>query len=48
VDWRANKITHEATVAEIARRFREWVDVFEKTRGGLTAFSQRGVQLLSN
>jgi myo-inositol catabolism protein IolC len=33
VDWRADKVTREAAVAEIARRFRGWVDVFEKARG---------------
>jgi 5-dehydro-2-deoxygluconokinase len=33
VDWRANKITREAAAAEIARRYREWVDIFEKARG---------------
>ncbi len=32
VDFRAKKITREAAVAEIARRYREWVDVFEKAR----------------
>jgi len=32
VDWRANKIKREAAVAEIARRYREWVDIFEKAR----------------
>ncbi len=32
VDWRASKTTREAAVAEIARRYREWVDVFEKAR----------------
>jgi 5-dehydro-2-deoxygluconokinase len=32
VDWRANKLTREAAVAEIARRFREWVNVFEKAQ----------------
>jgi myo-inositol catabolism protein IolC len=31
VDWRANRITREAAVAEIARRYREWVDVFENS-----------------
>jgi myo-inositol catabolism protein IolC len=30
VDLRAGKITREAAVAEIARRYREWVDIFEK------------------
>jgi myo-inositol catabolism protein IolC len=32
VDWRAKKIPREAAVAEIARRYREWVDIFEKAR----------------
>jgi len=30
VDMRAKKITREAAVTEIARRYREWVDIFEK------------------
>jgi 5-dehydro-2-deoxygluconokinase len=32
VDWRAQKSTREAAVAEISRRYREWVDIFEKAR----------------
>lgn len=32
VDWKASKLTREAAVAEIARRYREWVDIFEKAR----------------
>jgi myo-inositol catabolism protein IolC len=32
VDWRANKVTREAAVAEISRRYREWVAIFEKAR----------------
>ncbi len=32
MDWRANKVTREAAVAEIARRYREWVDIFDKAR----------------
>jgi myo-inositol catabolism protein IolC len=32
IDWRAERITREAAVAEIARRYREWVDIFEKSR----------------
>jgi 5-dehydro-2-deoxygluconokinase len=32
IDWRAKKTTREAAVAEIARRYREWVDIFEKAR----------------
>jgi len=33
VDWRAQKTTREAAVTEVARRYREWVDVFEQARG---------------
>ena len=32
VDWRANRTTREAAVAEIARRYRKWVDIFETER----------------
>jgi myo-inositol catabolism protein IolC len=32
VDWRAHRITREAAVVEIARRYREWVGIFEKGR----------------
>lgn len=35
VDWRANKTTREAAVAEIARRYREFADIFEKARTSL-------------
>ena len=31
-EWRAGNATREATVAEIARRYREWVDIFEGGR----------------
>jgi myo-inositol catabolism protein IolC len=34
VDWRAQKMTREQAVKEIARRYREWVDVFEKAHAG--------------
>jgi 5-dehydro-2-deoxygluconokinase len=33
VDCRAGKITREAAAQEIARRYREWVGIFEKARG---------------
>lgn len=33
VDWRAQKCTRDAAVAEVARRYREWIDVFEHARG---------------
>jgi len=32
VSWKEKKNSREAAVSEIARRFREWVDVFEKSR----------------
>jgi myo-inositol catabolism protein IolC len=32
IDWRAKKSTREAAVTEIARRYREWVDIFEKAK----------------
>jgi myo-inositol catabolism protein IolC len=37
VDFRAKKITREAAVAEIAVRYREFVDVFESARAGVIA-----------
>ena len=30
VGWRAGKTSREATVAEIARHYREFVDIFEQ------------------
>jgi 5-dehydro-2-deoxygluconokinase len=32
IDWRGKKTTREAAVAEISRRYREWVDIFEAAR----------------
>jgi myo-inositol catabolism protein IolC len=32
VGWRAKKLAREAAVAEIARRYREFVDIFEMAR----------------
>jgi 5-dehydro-2-deoxygluconokinase len=32
MDFRSKKTTREAAVAEIARRYREWVDTFDKAR----------------
>jgi 5-dehydro-2-deoxygluconokinase len=32
LDWRAQKMTREAAVAEIARRYRDWVGIFERAR----------------
>jgi myo-inositol catabolism protein IolC len=33
IAWRAGKSTREAAVAEIARRYRHFVDIFERARG---------------
>jgi 5-dehydro-2-deoxygluconokinase len=30
LSWQEQKISRDAAVAEIARRYREWVNVFEK------------------
>jgi myo-inositol catabolism protein IolC len=32
VEWRAKKLTRETAVAEIARRYREFADIFEKAK----------------
>jgi hypothetical protein len=34
VDWRAKKTTKDAAAAEVARRYREWVDIFERGHKG--------------
>lgn len=35
VNYRAQRITREAAVAQIAASYREWVDLFEKAKQGL-------------
>ena len=40
VDWRANRITREAAVVEIARRYMEWVEIFEKAGSRPAAHAQ--------
>ncbi len=37
VDWRGKKITRDAAVAEIARRYQEFVEIFEARRKTVTA-----------
>jgi myo-inositol catabolism protein IolC len=32
IDWKEKKISRDAAVSEIARRFREWVEVFEQAK----------------
>jgi hypothetical protein len=34
VDWRAGKLTREAAVAEVARRYQEFVGIFERAKRG--------------
>jgi len=34
MDWRAQKITRQAAVTEIARRYRIFVNIFSKARHG--------------
>jgi myo-inositol catabolism protein IolC len=34
VNWRAGKVSREDAIAEMAKRYREFVDVFEAARGG--------------
>jgi myo-inositol catabolism protein IolC len=41
VAWRAKKLTREQAVAEVARRYREFVDIFEKA-GHSTVASAAG------
>jgi myo-inositol catabolism protein IolC len=42
VAWRAHKASREQTVAEIARRYREFVDIFEHARGAALARRSAG------
>ena len=37
VEWRGKKITRDAAVAEIARRYQEFVEIFEARRKTVTA-----------
>ncbi len=34
VDWRAGKKTHDEAAAEMAKRYREFVDLFEAAKHG--------------
>jgi myo-inositol catabolism protein IolC len=44
VAWRSKQATREETVAEIARRYREFVDLFERKDANLSAAASPGVQ----
>jgi len=41
-DWKDGRIAREAAVTEIARRYREWVDIFEAAGGASGAAAPRG------
>ncbi len=41
-EWKDGRIAREAAVSEIARRYREWVDIFEAAGGASVAASHRG------
>jgi myo-inositol catabolism protein IolC len=41
-DWKDGRITREAAVAEIARRYQEWVDIFEAAGAASGAAAARG------
>lgn len=43
-DWRAGRSTRGEAVAAIARRYREWVDIFEDARGMEPAAVEQGHQ----
>jgi 5-dehydro-2-deoxygluconokinase len=40
--WKDGQISREAAVGEIARRYREWVDIFEAARAGEGAAPRGG------
>jgi myo-inositol catabolism protein IolC len=42
--WRSKQLTREQTVAEIARRYREFVDLFDRQHAKLSAVVSPGVQ----
>ena len=44
-DWKDGRITREAAVSEIARRYRQWVNIFEAASATTVATSRRGAQL---
>jgi myo-inositol catabolism protein IolC len=37
IAWRSKQATEDQTVAEIARRYREFVDLFERSHAGLSS-----------
>jgi 5-dehydro-2-deoxygluconokinase len=41
VDWRSKRATRDQTVAEIARRYRQFVDLFERNDANLSSVASR-------
>ena len=41
-EWKDGKTAREAAVTEIARRYREWVDIFEATAGATGGAAPKG------
>jgi 5-dehydro-2-deoxygluconokinase len=41
-DWKDGRLAREAAVSEIARRYREWVDIFEAAGAASGAAASRG------
>jgi myo-inositol catabolism protein IolC len=44
VAWRSKRATRDQTVAEIARRYREFVDLFERKDAGLSSVASSSIQ----
>jgi myo-inositol catabolism protein IolC len=44
-DWKDGRIAREAAVSEIARRYRQWVDIFEAASAATEATSPRGAEV---
>jgi len=44
VAWRSKQATRDQTVAEIARRYREFVDLFERKDAGLSSVASSSIQ----
>ena len=42
IEWKEGRSAREAAVSEIARRYREWVDIFEATTGATGAAAPKG------
>jgi transketolase len=43
-EWKDGRLAREAAVREIARRYREWVDIFEAAGGASAAPAREGAE----